>query len=107
MITATYDQSDPFGDSHACHFSMMWQFQCHAHCFRRNKFYKLLHWLGRDTALPWQNRVIRHKRSQPKFWQLLTDCLLIFCQFHNLFYFLRIQIFIIKRLLHALWQIFK
>ena len=65
--------------------------------FRRNKFYRLLHWLGRDTALLSGTRVIRHNRRQPKFWRLLTDCPLIFCQFHNLFYFLRIQDFYNKK----------
>ena len=96
MIAATDDQCDSFRNSHTGDRTSVRKLHRHPKGFRRSKSHGLFHRTGGNPALPRQYRIIGDKCNQPLFFQLVTDCLLVFCQFHSIPDFAGIEIFIIK-----------
>ena len=96
MIAATDNQCDSFRDSHTGDRTPVRKLHRHPKGFRRGKGYRLFHRPGGNPALPRQYRIIGNKCNQPLFFQLVTDCLLVFCQFHGIPDSAGIEILIIK-----------
>ena len=94
MISTADDQGDALWNSHSDNFSLMRKIHSYTERFRRNKRDRMLHRTGGNTTFSWEYSTICNKCHQFFFFQLFSDCLLIFSEKNGLFQFFLIYVFV-------------
>ena len=102
MISASYDQRDPFRDPHAGDPAFVRKLQRLPKCFGGTKRNRLLHRPVRNAALSGQYSPIRHKSSHTILFQPAAYPGLVFSQLDLSFQSAGIQAFVQQRLLNSL-----